>query len=360
MKEIKKWHAIKVGMMLSLLSLSITASAQAASFECTKAATKVEKIISDNPTISALDDTLGKVYQDVVSKANAEDKQRLLTEQKHWLKYTRNVCEKETCFKHAYWSRQAELETFFQPHSPLYKHESEKTEAIKEILVTQPFRNLYSDSPKFTRLEACNQIFEALKEMQDIRFIDPIVQTQSYEDPALDPWKQQCKAEEPLHFSFSCDGHTASVYGEDDIQAWNEDLDSGCGVGYGLPPFKLFELQPLNASGKTNYVFYSDDDYGPMNEDWTKPSAGLGYVSGFDKVVVPGCKRLGSFTQARGGARNGPNYNSVFVYNNQYYLLNLYKEYGSGSFSFSTESAIEDNPNSVCRWTLTESNPGSK
>ena len=77
-------------------------SAQAASFDCSKAQTKVEHLICDNPEISKLDGKLGQDYQDVLSKANDEQKQRVIAEQKHWLKFTRNVCEKDTCLKHAW------------------------------------------------------------------------------------------------------------------------------------------------------------------------------------------------------------------------------------------------------------------
>src|SRR5450631_543381 len=98
--------------------LSLTTTVQAASFDCAKAQTKVEHFICDNPSISKIDDDLSKAYQGVISKANDEDKQRAITEQKHWLKFTRSVCINEPCLKHAYWSRIAELETFFSPLSP--------------------------------------------------------------------------------------------------------------------------------------------------------------------------------------------------------------------------------------------------
>lgn len=339
----------KAGALIVTLVLCSVIKSKAASFNCEKATTEVEKMVCENPTISDLDDKLGKVYRDVMSKANAEDKQRLLTEQKHWLKHTRNLCVHVTCFKHAYWSRQAELDSFFDPHSPLYKKESEKAEAIKQILAAQPFHELH-ESP---HQQLCRQIFEDLKQMKNIRFIDPIVQAQSYFDPALDPWKRQCMAEEPLHFGYICNGRIASLY-EEDIPAWRKELSEICGAGYGLPPFKLFELSPLAPSGEKHYVFYSDDDYGPMNKESEKPHSGGGSVSGFDKLIFPGCKHIGGYTYTRGGARNGSNYNSVFVHNNQYYLLNLYKQYNS--YWLSTESATEKNPNSVCEWTLTEYN----
>lgn len=339
-----------MGMAICILALCAFASfAQAASFDCAKAQTKVEHLICDNPKISELDSKLGQDYQDVLSKANDEQKQRVLTEQKHWLKFTRNVCSDETCFKHAYWSRQAELETFFAPHSPLYKHESDKAEAIKQILEAERFfESKYSPNS----LE-CRQIIDDLKQMKRIRFVDPFVQVQSYEDPELDSWKQQCISKQPLHFSYVC---PPKLYPGN-----IEQISSECSAGYGLPPFKLFKLPPLMPLEKTHYIFYSDDDYGPTNQAWNKPYPGGGSSAGFDKLIMTGCKHQGSFTRSRGGARNGGNYNSVIVYNNQYYLLNLFKEYGSHRLS--VESVIREKPYSICSWTSVNpntSNQGNK
>ncbi|MHB1677390.1 MAG: lysozyme inhibitor LprI family protein [Sulfuriferula sp.] len=42
---------------------ALVMTAQAASFDCGKVVTKVEKLVCANPEISKLDDTLGKAYQ---------------------------------------------------------------------------------------------------------------------------------------------------------------------------------------------------------------------------------------------------------------------------------------------------------
>jgi len=321
---------------------------RAASFDCGKAETKVEKLVCDNPVISKLDDKLGKTYQNDLNKANDEERQRLITEQKHWLKYTRNVCINETCFKHAYWSRLAELEIFFEPHSPLYEKEADKADAIKQVLATAPLYESTFSNPPF-----CRQVFEDLKQMKSIHFVDPVVQVQSYEDPALDSLKRQCNGTQPMHFSYACDGKFYSLYKED-IPEDMKDISGVCSAGYGLPPFKLFELSPLKPSQKKHYVFYADDDYGPMNQDWSKPHPGGGSAAGFDKLIFPGCEHQGSLTQAHGGARYGTNYNSVIKYNSQYYLLNLFKDHDS--YWLSIEPVIQVKPYHVCDWTPVKSN----
>ncbi|MHB8149270.1 MAG: lysozyme inhibitor LprI family protein [Desulfobulbia bacterium] len=334
MKRLLAWIVVVWGLFFG-------AQAWAASFDCAKASTKVEKLICENSTISKLDDELSKVYQDDLLKANEEQKQRLIAEQKHWLKYTRNVCADEPCFKHAYWSRMAELATFFGPHSPLYKKEADKAEAIKEVLTT----NRFEASQGTTAF--CHQMFDDLKQMNGIEFVDPIVQVQSYEDPALDPWKRQCKGKKgPLHFSYTCDGHFASLYTED-IPDLRKEISAECAAGYGLPPFKLFELSPIDPSQKKHYVFYSDDAYGPTNQEWKKSHVGGGWA-GFYTFIFPECQFQGSL-YARGGARNGPNYNSVIKYLGQYYLVNLYKEYADLSYRLAVEPVIQQ-PISSCSW----------
>ena len=330
---------------------------QAASFDCGKASTKVEHLICDNAEISKLDSKLGQDYQDVLSKANDEQKQNVITEQKHWLKFTRNACEKLTCLKHAYWSRQAALETYFEPRASLYTKESDKAEAIKQVLATAPL--YYSTNTISATSQFCKQIFDDLKQMKDIRLVDPVVQVQSYEDPALDQWKQQCKSAPPFNFSFQCERNIVAADADDVVDA--------CKVGYGLPPFKLYELPPAGASGEKRYFFYADNAYGPMNRDWRKPNLGGGFV-GFKQININKClssqgnawehgqEKLSSwaktsvFADAGRGDRNGKNYNSIFEYKNQYYFLLLLERYGSYWLDIESVAPYRTKEKQVCNW----------
>lgn len=329
--------------------LMLAVSAQGASFDCGKAGTKVEHLICDNLVISELDSKLGQDFQVVLGKANAEQKRRVIAEQKHWLKFTRDVCEKITCLKHAYWSRQAALETYFELRSPLYEKESDKAEAIKQVLATAP---LYprSDRP------FCTEIFDDLKQMKDINFIAPVVQTMSYEDPALDPWKKQCQWAPPFNFSYQCERNIDPADADDVVDA--------CKVGYGLPPFKLYELPPDKVSGAKRLIFYADDAYGPMNRDWKKPELGGGGFAGFQQISITQCVNVlgnhwghegkvldeweGVFADAGQGGRNGKNYNSIIEYKKQYYFLVLHVKYEK--YWLDIEPTVPNNP-AGCSWT---------
>jgi uncharacterized protein YecT (DUF1311 family) len=77
-------------------------SAQAASFDCAKAQSKVEHLICDNPEISKLDDELSATYKVVLQDEKLAGANRQT--QKLWMK-ERNGCSDATCVKAAYEAR---------------------------------------------------------------------------------------------------------------------------------------------------------------------------------------------------------------------------------------------------------------
>lgn len=82
--------------------------AQAASFDCGKARTKVEKLICDNAEISKLDDELAERY-----KLALQDKSRTASirkAQKQWIK-GRNGCADVGCIKRTYEERLSSLDS---------------------------------------------------------------------------------------------------------------------------------------------------------------------------------------------------------------------------------------------------------
>ena len=301
-----------VFVLCGALWLGFTFPAQAASFDCAKAQLPAEKFVCGNQFISALDDKLDAVYRSVLAKVSADEKQQVIAQQRHWLKHTRNVCTQEVCFKHAYWTRQAELATFFEPKSPLYAKEADKVQDIKKVLAEAP---LY----KSQSVPMCDQVFTALKQMQGIRFVDPVVQTMSYEDHALDTWKQRFRRQGvPFTFSYECLPPFHDNIGDDADSSLLE-----CETWYGLPPFKIFELPPLKPVEKTRYIFYQDSGYGPMNRE-----RGPGYpiISGgdFTEFCFGRCDGpVYAFVRARSNKRDGPNFNSVFIYRQRYFILAL-------------------------------------
>jgi len=83
--------------------------AQAASFDCSKAATATEKLICANQRISDLDEYLGRYY----ATARAEVGRGavcLKPNQRDWLRTVRDACKDAKCLERAYLNRLAELD----------------------------------------------------------------------------------------------------------------------------------------------------------------------------------------------------------------------------------------------------------
>ena len=89
------------------LGLMASVTAQAASFDCAKASTKVEHLICDNPEISKLDDELATSYKAALHDQSKAGQVRHA--QRQWLN-ERNICADVACLREKYKERL----TFFQ------------------------------------------------------------------------------------------------------------------------------------------------------------------------------------------------------------------------------------------------------
>ncbi|KTB67432.1 MULTISPECIES: lysozyme inhibitor LprI family protein [Pseudomonas] len=76
-----------------------------ASFDCAEARTSSEVMICKHPDLSALDSQLQAAYQGARAAAAAASQATLLTEQRHWVRYVRDVCLDKICFERVYKAR---------------------------------------------------------------------------------------------------------------------------------------------------------------------------------------------------------------------------------------------------------------
>lgn len=94
---------------LLVLAISLPAvQAQAASFNCAKAQTPVERLICSDPQVSELDDRLDKAYR-TADVTGMWQRSELGPDQKEWLKNIRNKCTDAPCLVRAYQARIEEL-----------------------------------------------------------------------------------------------------------------------------------------------------------------------------------------------------------------------------------------------------------
>ena len=110
MKALFRLHARIVIAALAWALLALPA--HAASFDCTKAKSKVEHLVCDNPELSKLDDELAASFDAALYEAALQGKtneQETRQAQQVWLK-ARNRCANVACVKSAYQSRAQAIE----------------------------------------------------------------------------------------------------------------------------------------------------------------------------------------------------------------------------------------------------------
>ncbi len=105
MKSKNRFSAFILGL---LLTFSFFQKGHAASFDCEKASTALEKLICANDYVSDLDAELGQEYQRALIKY-AEKKDMLIQQQRNWIKWIRSQCKDPSCLATLYEVRIGEL-----------------------------------------------------------------------------------------------------------------------------------------------------------------------------------------------------------------------------------------------------------
>jgi len=95
----------------ALLSLGTYSSANAASFDCAKASTKIEKAICGSAQVSKLDSDLDAAYKGAIKRQGQADAVKIA--QRAWVKDVRNACQDESCLINVYKQRIGALSNAF-------------------------------------------------------------------------------------------------------------------------------------------------------------------------------------------------------------------------------------------------------
>lgn len=143
---------VKKSYLLFALFLTST-PLLAASFDCTKAAMSVEKLICNNEDISSLDDQLAKSYKSALEKTS--DKEGFKKTQAEWLKQQR-LCKDVACLSNVYQERISALNS--QTSSSLIASAASQS--------SQSPAAFYSGKLKLTKggeFPICNLIFTFLE-----------------------------------------------------------------------------------------------------------------------------------------------------------------------------------------------------
>lgn len=100
------FHLKQVSVFIFIF-LFFVASVQAASFDCVKSLSHIEKLICSDEALSTLDESLNEAYLKALKRTDIKTK--AMKSQKQWLKNTRNICQSTECLKKAYETRIKEL-----------------------------------------------------------------------------------------------------------------------------------------------------------------------------------------------------------------------------------------------------------
>lgn len=90
-------------ILMALAALAFALNSHAASFDCRKAATFVEKTICSDDQLSRLDELLMNSYQTTL--VNSSDQGAVKALQRSWLANVRNACQDAACLKRVYEER---------------------------------------------------------------------------------------------------------------------------------------------------------------------------------------------------------------------------------------------------------------
>lgn len=124
---------------------------QAASFDCGKATSKVEQLICKESAVSSLDDELSIAYQWALMRV--DEKQKVIREQRHWLKEIRDVCQDKSCLMKAYLARVDELSVQVETKGcytlqPIPDSDGKKVRPIEQVCEVMEINlNKFCDQP---------------------------------------------------------------------------------------------------------------------------------------------------------------------------------------------------------------------
>jgi uncharacterized protein len=100
-------------LVLAAFFLLLTAATiHAASFDCEKSTSEVEKLICADDELSKLDEALNVAFLAALERSDSDE--QMIKSQKQWLRNERNACRNAECLRKAYETRIEELASSFR------------------------------------------------------------------------------------------------------------------------------------------------------------------------------------------------------------------------------------------------------
>jgi uncharacterized protein len=199
--------AIRYLLLIVTFVIAFIPLVYAASFDCSKASTTVERMICADPEVSKLDEALNVKYKAQLLKSDKPDLMR--QRQHYWLK-ARNSCKIIGCIKIYYYQRIAEL--------------TEREKELKDLRLKLEIPEYSKDkNPAF-----CTQLLDSLKRWKNITILTPIVTADSIDNPMLHKYFGKC---DPHKFIKSV-AIEPRVWNENNLDSLSEDERENYGIPF--------------------------------------------------------------------------------------------------------------------------------
>lgn len=157
----------------------------------------------------------------------------------------------------------------------------------------------------------CPAFLEDFKKQRHIRYIEPIVKTDNYDDPALQPYRQKCPRLD-LRKLIAVDDRLGYPQG-----LTEEELELIGILSYGIGNFQLFKVDIDNdPTDGEEYIFYYEGEFYPKTNK-TSPQNRAYQVVDFSTCEITG----GTYFNSLGSAKWTRN--AVIEYKGKYYLYEL-------------------------------------
>lgn len=193
---------MKKYVLLSLILFIAAPDVHAASFDCKRAKTTVEKMICSDEEVSKFDEELDRMYKKALALVSY--KAQMKKQQQEWVRTLRNACEDELCLRREYRDRIAALNSSVAAAAFKRKPEDQKNERDRIIAVAKklkwekPYDWKENDKKSLAKRQFCEALLADLQVGKEVEFVEPIVRTDDYNDPRLQAYLGTCPKLKPI------------------------------------------------------------------------------------------------------------------------------------------------------------------
>jgi uncharacterized protein len=259
----KQGIIMRMCFLLCLIICLATSNVHAASFDCKKAKTEIEKMICSDMETSQFDEELSRVYKKAL--ALAPYKQQMKKQQQEWVKILRNACEDEPCLRREYRDRIAALNSTLAAAAFKRKPEDPKVERERVIAVAKklkwekPYDWEEGDKESLAKRQFCEALLADLQAGKDVEFIEPIVRTDDYNDPKLQAYLGRCPKSKPFK-QVEYQPNIWDYFEEEGVP--EEEREYAGSIYYSSMDFKLYHVDfDGNPENDKEYLVYGGCGY---------------------------------------------------------------------------------------------------